>query len=92
MLDTELALTLASSLQPLWLTRGRIQEGLNWLGAALADDGYRDARCRRRRGCGRPRTTSLLLSFSAEPTIPTKPSGSLAWRGNSAIPHSWRAR
>jgi predicted ATPase/class 3 adenylate cyclase/DNA-binding CsgD family transcriptional regulator len=35
--DVELALTLASSLQPLWLTRGRIQEGLNWLGAALAD-------------------------------------------------------
>ena len=35
--DTELALTLASALQPLWLSRGRIQEGLNWLGAALAD-------------------------------------------------------
>jgi predicted ATPase/class 3 adenylate cyclase/DNA-binding CsgD family transcriptional regulator len=35
--DTELALTLASSLQPLWLTRGRIQEGLDWLGAALGD-------------------------------------------------------
>jgi predicted ATPase len=29
--DTELALTLASSLQPLWLTRGRLQEGLTWL-------------------------------------------------------------
>ena len=27
--DTDFALTLASSLQPLWLTRGRIQEGLN---------------------------------------------------------------
>lgn len=37
--DTEKALRLASSLQPLWLTRGRIQEGLNWLGAALADHG-----------------------------------------------------
>ena len=36
--DTESALTLASSLQPLWLTRGRIQEGLNWLDAALADE------------------------------------------------------
>ena len=35
--DTDLALTLASALQPLWLSRGRIQEGLNWLGAALAD-------------------------------------------------------
>ena len=37
--DAELALTLASSLQPLWLTRGRVQEGLNWLSAALASDG-----------------------------------------------------
>jgi predicted ATPase/class 3 adenylate cyclase/DNA-binding CsgD family transcriptional regulator len=36
--DTDLALMLASSLQPLWLMRGRIQEGLNWLSTALADD------------------------------------------------------
>ena len=36
--DTDLALTLASSLQSLWMTRGRIQEGLDWLGAALADE------------------------------------------------------
>ena len=36
--DIELALTLASALQPLWLSRGRIQEGLNWLSAALADE------------------------------------------------------
>ena len=35
--DTELALTLASSLLPLWLSRGLMQEGLNWLVAALAD-------------------------------------------------------
>jgi predicted ATPase/class 3 adenylate cyclase/DNA-binding NarL/FixJ family response regulator len=35
--DVELALTLASSLQPLWLARGRIQEGLVWFDAALAD-------------------------------------------------------
>jgi predicted ATPase/class 3 adenylate cyclase/DNA-binding CsgD family transcriptional regulator len=35
--DTELALTLASSLQPLWLARGRIREGLAWFDAALAD-------------------------------------------------------
>ena len=35
--DTELALTLASSLLPLWLSRGLMQEGRNWLGAALAD-------------------------------------------------------
>jgi predicted ATPase/class 3 adenylate cyclase/DNA-binding CsgD family transcriptional regulator len=35
--DVESALALASSLQPLWLGRGRIREGLAWLGAALAD-------------------------------------------------------
>ena len=34
--DTELALTLASSLQPLWLARGHLQEGLAWLDAAVA--------------------------------------------------------
>jgi predicted ATPase/DNA-binding CsgD family transcriptional regulator len=35
--DVELALTLASSLQPLWHARGRLQEGLAWFHAALAD-------------------------------------------------------
>src|SRR5271167_4548151 len=29
----ELALTLASSLQPLWLTRARLREGLSWIDA-----------------------------------------------------------
>ena len=33
----ELALALASSLQPLWLGRGRIREGQTWFDAALAD-------------------------------------------------------
>src|ERR1700720_1538388 len=32
----ELALALASSLQPLWLARGRIREGLAWFATALA--------------------------------------------------------
>ncbi len=41
--DTEQALMLASSLQPLWSTRGREQEGLNWLTAALADDSPQSA-------------------------------------------------
>jgi len=36
--DIELALALASSLQPLWLARGRIREGLAWFDSALADD------------------------------------------------------
>ena len=35
--DVELALSLASSLQPLWSTRGRVREGLVWFDAALAD-------------------------------------------------------
>jgi predicted ATPase/class 3 adenylate cyclase/DNA-binding CsgD family transcriptional regulator len=35
--DIELALQLASSLQPLWLTRGRLREGLSWIDEALAD-------------------------------------------------------
>jgi predicted ATPase/class 3 adenylate cyclase/DNA-binding CsgD family transcriptional regulator len=34
--DIELALTLTSSLQPLWLARGRFREGLAWFDAALA--------------------------------------------------------
>jgi predicted ATPase/class 3 adenylate cyclase/DNA-binding CsgD family transcriptional regulator len=35
--ETELALALASSLQPLWLARGRIREGRTWFDTALAD-------------------------------------------------------
>jgi predicted ATPase/class 3 adenylate cyclase/DNA-binding CsgD family transcriptional regulator len=35
--EIELALELTSSLQPLWLTRGRIHEGLAWFDAALTD-------------------------------------------------------
>ncbi|WP_253861542.1 LuxR family transcriptional regulator [Mycobacterium asiaticum] len=41
--DTELALTLGCALVPLWVSHGQMQEGLNWLGAALADaerDGF----------------------------------------------------
>ena len=37
--DVEMSLTLASSLQPLWLARGRLREGLSWFDAALADLG-----------------------------------------------------
>jgi predicted ATPase/class 3 adenylate cyclase/DNA-binding CsgD family transcriptional regulator len=35
--DIEAALGLASSLQPLWLARGRMREGLAWLETALTD-------------------------------------------------------
>ena len=36
--DIERALELTSSLQPLWQTRGRIQEGLAWFDATLTED------------------------------------------------------
>ena len=35
--ETVTALGLASALQPLWFTRGRVQEGTAWFDAALAD-------------------------------------------------------
>ncbi|WP_081288558.1 LuxR family transcriptional regulator [Mycobacterium asiaticum] len=35
--DAEQALSMASSLLPLWLNRGLMQEGVNWLDAALTD-------------------------------------------------------
>ena len=35
--ETELALRMASSLQPLWMSRGRMTEGMAWLETALAD-------------------------------------------------------
>ena len=35
--EIQLALELTSALQPLWLTRGRIQEGLAWFDAVLTD-------------------------------------------------------
>jgi predicted ATPase/class 3 adenylate cyclase/DNA-binding CsgD family transcriptional regulator len=60
--DTELALELASALHPLWLARGRIQEGLNWLSAALADancDGAAASAQRVRASVGR----AVLMAF-----------------------------
>ncbi len=51
--DIAAAQLLAAALLPVWLTRGRIQEGLDWLAAVLADDvssasptGVRAAVCR----------------------------------------------
>ena len=41
--DIALALQLASSLQPLWLGRGRNQEGLAWFDGVLADQNARHA-------------------------------------------------
>jgi predicted ATPase/class 3 adenylate cyclase/DNA-binding CsgD family transcriptional regulator len=41
--DTALALTLASSLQPLWATRGRVREGLTWFDSVLTHEVAQDA-------------------------------------------------
>ena len=41
--DTAHALTLASSLQPLWVTRGRIREGRAWFDAVLNSEVAQDA-------------------------------------------------
>jgi predicted ATPase/class 3 adenylate cyclase/DNA-binding CsgD family transcriptional regulator len=41
--DVELALALASSLQPLWLARGRACEGLTWFDTVLTDEVAQDA-------------------------------------------------
>ena len=40
--EIEHAMRLASSLQPLWLTRGRVLEGLAWFDAALAEESSRE--------------------------------------------------
>jgi len=41
--DTALALALASSLQPLWLARGRVREGLAWFDTVLTHEVAQDA-------------------------------------------------
>jgi predicted ATPase/class 3 adenylate cyclase/DNA-binding CsgD family transcriptional regulator len=41
--DTELALVLASSVQPLWQARGRLREGLAWFDTVLTDEVAQDA-------------------------------------------------
>ena len=39
--DIETALALASALQPLWVTKGRVQEGRAWFDAVIADQNVR---------------------------------------------------
>lgn len=41
--DIDLAMQLASSLQPLWMSRARLREGLTWFDAALTDDNAQHA-------------------------------------------------
>jgi predicted ATPase/class 3 adenylate cyclase/DNA-binding CsgD family transcriptional regulator len=59
----DLALTLAAGLLPLWVARPRMQEGLDWLDAALADKGSESAE----QSVARVRasvTRAALLSFT----------------------------
>jgi predicted ATPase/class 3 adenylate cyclase len=58
--DPELALQLASSLQPLWLARGRIREGLALLHAALTDLDAQHADATLRSSARRPGCPRLL--------------------------------
>lgn len=51
--EIEDAMRLGSSLQPLWLTRGRVLEGLAWLNAALAEESAEGD------GLSLPRATAL---------------------------------
>jgi predicted ATPase/DNA-binding CsgD family transcriptional regulator len=59
---TELAMTLASALVPMWRSHGQMQEGLNWLDVALADaerDGIDTPTARLRAAVGK----SVLESY-----------------------------
>ena len=77
--DIELALALASSLQPLWQARGRLQEGLTWFDTALADLDAQHPRWRPRCGRGRSPTGPCSAYGRAPPT---------AWTGLS---RPWRS-
>ena len=90
--DIERALALASSLQPLWLGRGRIREGLAWFDATLSDLDAQHPRWRPRCGRGRSPTRPLLATrvVAADASIrPRKP-----WRSHakSTTRPCWPAR
>jgi predicted ATPase/class 3 adenylate cyclase/DNA-binding CsgD family transcriptional regulator len=59
--DIELALALASSLQPVWLARGRIREGLDWFDAVLTKQNALDLDAKVR---GRALADNALLAAS----------------------------
>ena len=63
--DIELALALASSLQPVWLARGRVREGLDWFDAVLSEENARDLDAKVR---GRALADSALLATSVGAT------------------------
>ena len=67
---------LASSLQPLWLTRGRIREGLAWFDAALTD---------------RHATTSMWRPRCARGRSPTRPCSTLGSMAPDSMDQAQRA-
>ena len=67
--DVDLAMRLASSLQPLWLTRGRVTEGLAWLDAALADEAAGDGDMRPARGRALADKATLLASVGVTDSV-----------------------
>ena len=67
--EIELALRLVSSLQPLWLTRGRVVEGLGWLDAALAESAADSADVRLARGRALADKGLLLASVGASESV-----------------------
>jgi len=60
--DIKCALEMASSLQPLWVTRGQVAEGLAWLAAALSRAAADDAEIRLARGHALAGNAILLAS------------------------------
>ena len=81
--DIELALTLASSLQPLWLARGRVREGLAWFDTALADIDAQHPRWRPRCGRGRSLTGpcfAIWVDAADSPIRLSRP-----WRSRASI-------
>ena len=75
--DVGRSLELATSLQPLWFTRGRIREGLAWFDAALTGGdatssrgGGRSARAGARRQSGARRMGGRQVQHGSGPTSP----------------------
>ena len=90
--EIALALALASSLQPLWLARGRIQEGLAWFGAALTDHNAHHIQVAPAVRARALADQAVLDASSSPPTAwvrPNKPWPSLA---TSTTWHWWSAR
>ena len=90
--ETQLALELTSSLQPLWLTRGRIQEGLAWFDAVLTDQSAHQADIWRRCGDGRSPIGPPSTRRAASTTTSIRPNKPWRSRAKSTTRRCWPAR